>query len=291
VAGTTEAKEEEGVPTKRKDEDGPITGLQAFAEELRAQREAAGLTQAQLAKLMGYSESVIAKLETCRTIPSPQHAAQADEALRLPGTFRRLRQAMLNRSYESWVRALLEMEDRATVLRNWEPLVVPGLLQTEAYARAMIRAGRPGDSDAEVEQMVIARISRQAIWDRTDPPPPMLFAVLGEAILRQRVGDAQIMRDQVVHLAEMAANPRITVQVLPFSVAAHPGMLGPFLVASFDSDRDSAYLDNALDGQVTEQRNQVARITLLYDSLRSVALSPGESNELIMKVADETWRT
>jgi transcriptional regulator with XRE-family HTH domain len=279
------------MPGKRKDDDGPITGVQAFAGELRAQREAAGLTQAQLAKLMGYSESVIAKLETCRTIPSPQHAAQADEALRTPGTFRRLRQAMLNRSYESWVRALLEMEERATVLRNWEPLVVPGLLQTESYARAMIRAGRPGDSDAEVEQMVIARISRQAIWDRKDPPPPMLFAGLGEAILRQRVGDAEIMRDQLLHLAEMAGNPRITVQVLPFGVAAHPGMLGPFLVASFDSDRDSAYLDNALDGQVTERRNQVARITLLYDSLRSVALSPGESVELIMKVADETWRT
>jgi hypothetical protein len=183
------------------------------------------------------------------------------------------------------------MEDRATVLRWWEPLVVPGLLQTEAYARAMIRAGRPGDSDAEVEQMVIARISRQAIWDRKDPPPPMLFAVLGEAILRQRVGDAQIMRDQLGQLAEMAGNPRVTVQVLPFGAAAHPGMLGPFLVASFDSDRDSAYLDNALDGQVTERRNQVARITLLYDSLRSVALSPGESTDLIMKVADETWRT
>jgi transcriptional regulator with XRE-family HTH domain len=279
------------VPAKSKDDDGPITGVQAFAAELRAQREAAGLTQAQLAKLMGYSESVVAKLETCRTIPSPQHAAQADEALRTPGTFRRSRQSMLNRSYESWVRALLELEDRATVLRWWEPLVVPGLLQTEAYARAIIRAGRPGDSDAEVEQMVIARISRQAIWDRKDPPPPMLFAVLGEAILRQRVGDARIMRDQLGHLADMAANPRVTVQVLPFGAAAHPGLLGPFLVASFDSDRDSAYLDNALDGQVTERRHQVGRITLLYDSLRSVALSPGASTELIMKVADETWRT
>ena len=123
------------MPAKRKDDDGPVTGVQAFAAELRAQREAAGLTQAQLAKLMGYSESVIAKLETCRTIPSPQHAAQADGALRMPGTFRRLRQTMLNGSYESWVRAFLDMEERATVLRNWESLVVRGLLQTEAYAR------------------------------------------------------------------------------------------------------------------------------------------------------------
>jgi transcriptional regulator with XRE-family HTH domain len=114
---------------------------EAFAQELKAQREVAGLTQEQVAKLMGYSPSVIAKLETCRTIPSPQHAAQADEALRTPGTFRRLRQAMINGAYEPWVRALLEMEERATVLRNWESLVVPGLLQTETYARAMIRAG------------------------------------------------------------------------------------------------------------------------------------------------------
>jgi hypothetical protein len=81
---------------------------------------------------MGYSTSVIAKLETCRTAPSPQHAAQADAALETPGTFHRLRQGMLNGAYEAWVRALLEMEERATVLRNWEPLVVPGLLQTEA---------------------------------------------------------------------------------------------------------------------------------------------------------------
>jgi transcriptional regulator with XRE-family HTH domain len=119
-------------------DDGPANGLQAFARELRAQREAGGLTQEQLAKLMGYSASVIAKLETCRTIPSPQHGAQADEALRTPGTFRRLRQAMINGTYEPWVRAYLEMEQRATVLRWWESLVVPGLLQTEAYARGVL---------------------------------------------------------------------------------------------------------------------------------------------------------
>jgi transcriptional regulator with XRE-family HTH domain len=274
---------------RENDGDGPANGLQAFAQELRAQRESAGLTQEQLAKLMGYSTSVIAKLETCRTIPSPQHAGQADEALATPGTFRRLRQAMINGTHEPWVRALLEMEERATVLRNWESLVVPGLLQTEEYARAMIRAGRPGDSDAEIEQLVTARLSRQAIWERPDPPPPMLFVVLGEAVLRQRVGDAEIMRGQLGHLVEAASNPRITIQVLPFAAAAHPGLLGPLLVASFDNDRDAAYLDNALDGQVTERRKQVARVALLYDTLRIEALSPGASTDMMVKVAEETW--
>ncbi len=274
---------------REKDDDGPANGLQAFAQELRAQREAGGLTQEQLAKLMGYSTSVIAKVETCRTIPSPQHAARADEALKTPGTFRRLRQAMINGGYEPWVRALLEMEERATVLRNWESLVVPGLLQTEAYARAMIRAGRPGDSDADIEQLVTARMSRQAIWERQDPPPPMLFVVLGETVLRQRVGDSDIMQDQLSHLIEAAENPRITIQVLPFASAAHPGLLGPLLVASFDNDRDAAYLDNALDGQVTERRKQVARVALLYDTLRIEALSPGASADMIARVAEEIW--
>jgi transcriptional regulator with XRE-family HTH domain len=265
----------------------PQEGLRTFADELRAQREAAGLTQEQLAKLMNYSISVIAKLETCRTAPSPQHAERADEALTTPGTFARLRKAMVNGAFEAWVRALLDLESRAAVLRNWQPLVVPGLLQTEAYARAMIRAGRLGDSDAEIEQLVAARMDRQQIWLRQAPPPPMLFAVIGEAVLRQRVGDGPVMREQLARLAESAEHPRITVQVMPFAAPAHPGMLGPFLVASFDEGPDATYLDNALNGQITERRPEVSRVSLLYDTLRSEALSPQASRELITKVMQE----
>lgn len=268
-------------------EDGPANGLQAFAQELRAQREAAGLTQEQLAKLMGYSASVIAKLETCRTIASPQHAAQADAALGTPGTFRRMRQAMINGAYEPWVRAFLDMEERATVLRNWESLVVPGLLQTEAYARGVIRGARPTDSDAAVEQLVAARMTRQAIWDREDPEPPVLSAILGETVLRQRVGDAAVMREQLGRLVESVKNPKITVQVMPFTADAHPGLLGSFVVASFENGPDAAYLDSVLDGQVSEQRKQIAQARLLYDTLAREALSPGTSVKMIKKVIQE----
>jgi transcriptional regulator with XRE-family HTH domain len=265
--------------------DGPANGMQMFARELRAQREAAGLTQEQLAKLMGYSASVIAKLETCRTIPSPEHARQADTALNTPGTFVRLRTGMLNGAYEAWVRALLDMEERATVLRNWEPLVVPGLLQTEAYARSILRAARPADSDAEIEQLVATRMARQGIWDRDEPP--VLSVILGEGVLRQCVGDAAVMREQLGRLIEAGGQPRVSVQIMPFASAAHPGMLGPFVVASFDAGPDAAYLDNALDGQVTEQRKQVARVALLYDTLAREALSTGTSREFIAKVIQE----
>jgi transcriptional regulator with XRE-family HTH domain len=271
--------------------DGPANGLEAFALELKAQRELAGLTQEQIAKLMGYSTSVIAKLETCRTVPSPQHAGKADEALKTPGTFRRLRQAMINGAYEPWVRAFLDMEERATVLRNWESVVVPGLLQTEAYARGVLRGARPTDSDAAIDQLVAARMARQAIWEREDPEPPVLSAILGEAVLRQRVGDAQVMREQLRRLVEAAENPRITIQVMPFTAAAHPGLLGPFVVASFENGPDAAYLDSVLDGQVSERRAQVSPVALLYETLAREALSPGASTEMIMKVAEETWRT
>ena len=228
------------MPVKRKDDDGPITGVQAFAGELRAQREPAGLTQAQLAKLMGYSESVVAKLETCRTIPSPQHAAQADEALRTPGTFRRLRQAMRDAGSGRW-------SSRGSPARR------SGTGRTRRPRCCSLSWGRPSCGSAcGTPRSCVTSSSIVLTWP----------GIRGSRF-----------------------------RCSPFGVAAHPGMLGPFLVASFDSDRDSAYLDNALDGQVTERRNQVARITLLYDSLRSVALSPGESMELIMKMADETWRT
>lgn len=279
------------VEVRGNDDDGPANGLQTFALELRAQREAAGLTQEQLAKLMGYSASVIAKLETCRTVPSPWHAEKADETLKMPGTFKRLRKATINGTYEAWVRAYLDIEERATVLRSWQPLVVDGLLQTESYARVMIRAARPGDSDAEIERLVMSRMARQEIWERGEPPPPMLSVILGEAVLRQDVGEAPVMGEQLGRLVEAARNPRITVQVMPFSAGAHPGLLGPFVVASFENDRDAAYLDNALTGQVIERRKQVAAVSLLYDTLAREALPPRASSEMIMKVAEETWRT
>jgi transcriptional regulator with XRE-family HTH domain len=269
------------------DGEAPANRWQSFADEMRAQREAAGLTQEELAKLMGYSASVIAKLETCRVIPSPDHADKADEALRTPGTFRRMRTTILNGAYESWVRALIDMEERATVLRSVQPLVVPGLLQTEEYAREIIRSARPGDSDAEVDQLVAGRMARQSIWERETPPPPMVPVILGEAVIRQRVGDAGLMRDQLSRLVEAASHPRISVQVMPFSAAAHPAMLGPFVVASFENGPDAAYLDNALDGQITERRKQVARLSLLYETLAREALSPRESVELIMRRVEE----
>jgi hypothetical protein len=236
---------------------------------------------------MAYSTSVVAKLETCRTVPSPQHAAKADEALTTPGTFERLRKLVMRATFEPWFRPYLDIEARATVIRSWQPLVVDGLLQTESYARATLRAGRPGDSDEAIDRQVAARMDRQRIWSRETPEPPMLSLILGEAVLRQCAGGADVMREQLGRLAEDAARPRINIQVMPFSHPAPPGLHGPFVVASFADGPDAIYLDNALNGQVTGRRPEVSRVSLLYDTLRSEALSPRESRDFIAKVASE----
>ena len=115
----------------------------------------------------------------------------------------------------------------------------------------------------------------------------MLSVILGEAVLRQDVGEAAVMREQLGRLIETSRHPRITVQVMPFYAGAHPGLLGPFVVASFDNDPGAAYLDNALTGQVTERRKDVSRVALLHDTLAREALAPRASAEFIARVVKE----
>jgi hypothetical protein len=132
-------------------------------------------------------------------------------------------------------------------------------------------------------------MARQRIWERTDPPPPMMPVVIGEAALRRQLGGTQVMREQLERLAAVAAGPRISLQVLPFSSPGSAGLLAPFVVASFaPAPRpDVAYLDNALDGSPTEKRDEVARLTLLYDALAREALRPSDSAELVTRVIRE----
>ncbi|HEY1918276.1 MAG TPA: DUF5753 domain-containing protein [Streptosporangiaceae bacterium] len=190
---------------------------------------------------------------------------------------------MVNGAYEPWVRAYLDIEERATVLRTWQPLVVAGLLQTEAYARAILRAAWPTDSEAKIDQMLVTRMARQEILRREDPEPPVLSAIISETVLRQPVGGPAVMREQLNRLVEAAGSPRFSIQVMPLSAREHAGPLGPIVEASFDNGPDAAYLDNVLQGQVTLRRPDVTRLLLLYDTLRAEALSPGASTELIAR--------
>jgi transcriptional regulator with XRE-family HTH domain len=252
--------------------------LSALGARLREMRRARGMTQASVAEVLNCDHSAVSRIESGTYQLTPQMHRAVERLLTLAGG-----------GYETWFISYLEIERTATVLRTWEPLVIPGLLQTEAYARRVSTGANPGRGEAEIERRVAARLARQQIWERTDPPPPMMPVVIGEAALRRCLGGPEVMREQLERLAAAAAGPRISLQVLPFSSPGSAGLLAPFVVASFAPDPrpDVAYLDNALDGSPTEKREEVARLTLLYDALAREALRPSDSAELVMKVIRE----
>jgi transcriptional regulator with XRE-family HTH domain len=252
--------------------------LAALGHRLRELRRARSMTQASVAEVLNCDHTAVSRIESGTYPLTPQMIRAVERLLDLAAG-----------GHETWFMSYLEVERTATVLRTWEPLGIPGLLQTEAYARRVLTGAYPGAGEAEIEQRVVARMSRQQLWARTDPPPPMMPVIIGEAAVRRCLGGPEVMAEQLERLTAAAAGPRVSLQVLPFSAPGCAGLLGPFTVASFAPDPrlDVAYLDNALDGSPTEQRDQVARLTLHYDALAREALRPGESVEFVTRVVRE----
>jgi hypothetical protein len=163
---------------------------------------------------------------------------------------------------------------------------VPGLAQTADYARALFEAWRTADSADELDQLVGVRLERQSIFER--PDPPLLWVIVDEGVLRRRVGSEKIIHDQLIHLADIADRPKITVQVVPAEVGAHVGLLGAFAIASVDA-ASTVYLEGPNQGQITETPSMVATVSATFDTLRAEALPRGPSRDLIRRVAEEQW--
>lgn len=262
------------------------SALALFADELRAAREQAGLSQDDLAARVNYSVSLVAMVEALHRVPQADFAARCDVALGTPGTFARLQQRLRNLPFPASFRPFAAYEEVATSLRTFQHALVPGLLQTPDYARAVL-ATLPNTTEDELDQLVTARLARQVILDREHPP--LLWAVIDEAALHRPVGDAKIMNGQLRHLVDMADRPNITIQVIPHSAGCHIGLLGAFVAAEFRDSPGVVYLENAADGQTAEDVATVSTVLLRFDTLRSEALPRGASHEMIMRVAEQQW--
>jgi len=272
------------------DQDGTPQGV--FGAELRYHRERAGLSQTELAALVTVSHDVISKIETGERPPAKDFPERLDAVPELDtrGGLARLwgnlRKGLKNRAIPGWFRPWAEVEAEATALRWYEPLLIPGLLQTEDYARAILAAG-PGIHGDDLEDRVAGRMARQSVLERRDPPH--LWCVLDEAVLRRPVGGAKVMRTQLEHLAGLAGRPRTTVQVIPASAGAHAGLLGAFIIADVDGSPSMVYLETSAEGQDTDSPTALAHVTLRFDTLRAEALPRAASRDLIMKVAEDRW--
>ena len=215
--------------------------LSPFADELKAAREQRGWSQADLADQIPYSLSTISMVEALHRVPTRDLAVHLDKAFGTPGTFARLEGRLRDLPFPASFRPFAAYEAEATALYVFEHSLVPGLLQTPGYARAVL-ATRPNTAEDEIDNLVTARLARQDVLTLEDPPPPLLWALIDEGVLYRQVAAAEVMRDQLVHLAGMSRRPNITIQVVPYSAGGHTGLLGAFVIADLDSSPGIVHL-------------------------------------------------
>ncbi|MBV1936718.1 helix-turn-helix transcriptional regulator [Streptomyces sp. BV286] len=256
-----------------------------YGAELRHQREEAGLSQEELGTRMFVSGSFVGQLEAGIRRMQPEYAQMADEILKTDGFFVRNLAAAMRSPYEHHFADVVEFEGLAQSVKDWAPLTAPGLLQTEAYMRAVIRAYDRALSPDIVEERVAARLVRAGIFD--DPATPRYWAIVDEIILRRPVGGPEIMAEQLRHIAAMIRSNRIIAQVLPLSEGAHAGMAGVFKLMAFDDAPPLVYAQGAETGRLLDDPTVVTRCSLTYDLLGAAALSPDASLDLIEQAAEE----
>ncbi|MEV5407666.1 helix-turn-helix transcriptional regulator [Thermopolyspora sp. NPDC052614] len=254
-----------------------------FAYELRALRREHGLTQRQFGERIGYAESSIGMIEQGHRPPTQLLADLVDEAFTLPGTFAKLylktTWAGAPEHFRSW---LLEEQD-ATALRGYEPTLIPGLFETEAYARAVLQS-EPGCTPAQVDERVAARIERKSIFTRDKPPT--IISIIDEGVLHRPVGGPEVMREQLCHLLELARHPHVTIQVLPYAANALCGLQGGFIIAERDGRPQAAYIEGQPQGRTTDDRALIAQLIRCYDAIRAEAHPQSHSLKIIKELID-----
>ncbi|MGK5547400.1 helix-turn-helix domain-containing protein [Streptomyces sp. URMC 127] len=193
-----------------------------------------------------------------------------------PGWWHRFRDVL-----PEWFSAFVSLEGEANLIRAYEPHYVPGLLQTERYARAVLRAGQPHAPEADIERAVAVRRERQSLLTREDAP--LLWVVMDETVLRRPIGGPDIMREQVSRLAEATAMPNVRLQIMPFAAGPHPAMYGPFHIFRFPLPElpDIAYAENLVGASYFDQREDVSAFLEALDRMCAQA-APAQTTEAVL---------
>lgn len=265
----------------------PFTSPKTFyGAELRRHREDAGLSQDQLGERVFCSGTYIGQFESAMRRPQMDFSKQFDEIFHSGQHFQRLcRLAHEAERHPEYYADAAELEKLAKTICEYSPMLVPGFLQTEAYARALSRAARPLASKEEIEGDVHTRMERANRL--LAPTGPKLWAILHEAALRITVGSAQVMREQLEHIADVARAGHALVQVHPNAASPHHFMMGTVLLMAFADAPPVVYSEGAHTGQLIDNPALVERNQESYDLARAAALSPEASLTLIASATKE----
>jgi transcriptional regulator with XRE-family HTH domain len=260
-----------------------------FGTELKRRREDAGITQLELGLRVFVSGGYIGQFEQAIRKPQLDVAQRIDEVLQTDGFFERLcRKLIDDRRYADYFAEVVELERTATKIGEFAPTVVPGLLQTAEYARAITVAANPFVTDDYVEEKVTGRLERAHIL--TDATRPEYWVILHESALRVPVGGPDAMAEQLEHIARLMRERTAVVTVLPYTTGAHPSMGGMLQLMEFDDAPPVAYTETSFSGTVVDDPAVVKRAQRAYDLLRVAALSPSASLALVESAAEDCRR-
>jgi transcriptional regulator with XRE-family HTH domain len=279
----------------------PTIRRRRLGVELRRHREAAGVTIDVVAERLGCSTSKVSRIETGHTSATPSDVSNildiygVDDSIKveLVQIAREARQKGWWHPYSTVLTgAYVGLETAARSIRAYEQQLVPGLLQSEEYAIALIRGARLDGTEQEIGRRVRVRMERQALLIQDDPID--LRVVLDEAVLSRPVGGDEVMRGQLIKLIEVARLPNVTLQILPFAVGAHAAMDGTFAILEFEEegDADVVFIDNATGGLFLEKSEELRKYISIFDTVRGAALSADASIDWIeMLVEEPLWKS
>ncbi|MFG2945999.1 helix-turn-helix domain-containing protein [Streptomyces adustus] len=265
----------------------PSDSLRTFGAVVQALREHAGLSRGDLAAVVQYSKHTVESVELGRRMPDEAFIERAEEVLGNTGALRRAARHLSRGEVglAAWFRRWARLEREAVSLCTYECRLVPGLLQSEAYARAVFEGTIPLRTDAELEAQLAARMERQTMM-RERPTVPFSF-IVEEHVFRRRFGDAQAMRGLVDHVLERSAPRNVTLQVVPLETGLHACLDGPVQVLETSDGRRLGYSEGQENGRLISAPKQVSLLCRRYETLRSQALSPSESRALLEQLRGE----
>jgi transcriptional regulator with XRE-family HTH domain len=278
----------------------PTMRRRRLAAELRQLRRAAHMTIDDVAESLKWQTSKISRIENRKIgINTLDLRKLLDAYGVIDRTQREALIEMARRATErGWWQAygtvipseyatLIGLEEEASQIRSYQPELIYGLLQTEAYARAVIRSARPNETSEQVDRRVEVRLARQQVLEKTDPP--RLRVVLSEGAVRRRVGGAEVMREQLLHLAAARDRSNVMIQVMPFNTGEHAAMVGPFTILDFPEalDLGAVYVENMANALTLENASDLEMYADAFEQVQAQALGPKESRDMLKSLAGE----
>ncbi|KNE81710.1 DNA-binding protein [Streptomyces fradiae] len=273
------------------DSDGTADLFRALGKQIKPLRERAGLTQRELGERLRIGEDLISSVERGRRVPQPELLEAADQALGAGGLLKGVTDDVVKAKsrarvrHPSWFRDYARIEAEAVEVNFFSTLTVPGLLQTEDYARLIFSAYQPLLSEETIERRVAARLARQEVLTRW--PAPLVTAVIEESVLKRRLGGPEVPRGQLRHLLALGRLRSTTLQVLPMASREHGGLEGPFILLTPKGRQQVGYVEAQGVNRLITEPDQVRILAARYRSIRGQALTPHESLALVEKLLGE----